>query len=81
MAGKTNDHLETPRWIRSRAALGGACSGVSAHTICRIQDLAPESGIPIIALNDSGGSRVEERLRRLAGEVLREHHDPLQVRP
>jgi acetyl-CoA carboxylase carboxyltransferase component len=52
--------------------LGGSFSQVQAQKICRIQDLAMESGIPLIGLNDSGGARIQEGIRSLAayGEVF-----------
>lgn len=52
--------------------LGGSFSQVQAQKINRIQDLALESGIPIVGLNDSGGARVQEGVRSLAayGEVF-----------
>ncbi len=52
--------------------LGGSFSEVQSHKISRIQDLALESGIPIIGLNDSGGARIQEGVRSLAayGEVF-----------
>src|SRR5512137_758630 len=52
--------------------LGGSFSEVQAHKICRIQDLALESGVPLIGLNDSGGARIQEGVRSLAayGEVF-----------
>jgi acetyl-CoA carboxylase carboxyltransferase component len=52
--------------------LGGSFSEVQAHKICRMQDLALESGIPLIGLNDSGGARIQEGVRSLAayGEVF-----------
>jgi acetyl-CoA carboxylase carboxyltransferase component len=52
--------------------LGGSFSEVQSNKICRIQDLALESGIPCIGLNDSGGARIQEGVRSLAayGEVF-----------
>lgn len=52
--------------------LGGSFSQVQAQKITRLQDLALESGIPIVGLNDSGGARVQEGVRSLAayGEVF-----------
>ncbi len=47
--------------------LGGSFGQVQANKICRIQDLAIEAGIPLIGLNDSGGARVQEGVRSLAG--------------
>ena len=35
--------------------VGGSFSEVQANKICRLQDVALESGIPMIGLNDSGG--------------------------
>jgi acetyl-CoA carboxylase carboxyltransferase component len=52
--------------------LGGSFSTVQSNKICRIHDLAIESGIPLIGLNDSGGARIQEGVRSLAayGEVF-----------
>src|SRR5205823_7494018 len=52
--------------------LGGSFSEVQSNKICRIQDLALASGIPLIGLNDSGGARIQEGVRSLAayGEVF-----------
>jgi acetyl-CoA carboxylase carboxyltransferase component len=52
--------------------VGGSFSEVQANKICRIQDVALESGIPMIGLNDSGGARIQEGFRSLAayGEVF-----------
>jgi acetyl-CoA carboxylase carboxyltransferase component len=52
--------------------LGGSFSEVQSHKISRIQDLALQSGIPLIGLNDSGGARIQEGVRSLAayGEVF-----------
>ena len=47
--------------------MGGSFSEVQSHKICRIQDVALESGIPLIGLNDSGGARIQEGVRSLAG--------------
>jgi acetyl-CoA carboxylase carboxyltransferase component len=52
--------------------LGGSFSEVQSQKICCIQDLALESGIPLVGLNDSGGARIQEGVRSLAayGEVF-----------
>jgi len=52
--------------------LGGSFSSVQSQKICRLQDLALESGIPLLGLNDSGGARIQEGVRSLAayGEVF-----------
>lgn len=46
---------------------GGSLSRTQADTICKIMDLAAHSGIPIIALNDSGGARIQDGIDSLAG--------------
>ena len=52
--------------------LGGSFSRVQANKVSRIQDLALESGVPIVGLNDSGGARIQEGVASLAayGEVF-----------
>lgn len=63
--------------------LGGSFSQVQAQKINKIQDLALESGIPIIGLNDSGGARVQEGVRSLAayGEVFKRNVEASGVIP
>ncbi len=46
---------------------GGSLSETHAEKICRIMDLAMENGAPLIGLNDSGGARIQEGVRSLAG--------------
>jgi len=52
--------------------LGGSFSAVQSQKICRITDLAMESGVPLVGLNDSGGARIQEGVLSLAayGEVF-----------
>ncbi|OIO88081.1 MAG: methylmalonyl-CoA carboxyltransferase [Anaerolineae bacterium CG2_30_64_16] len=52
--------------------LGGSFSQVQAQKICKIMELAQESGIPVIGLLDSGGARIQEGVRSLAayGELF-----------
>jgi acetyl-CoA carboxylase carboxyltransferase component len=52
--------------------LGGSFGVVQSNKICRVQDLARESGIPLVGLNDSGGARIQEGVASLAayGEVF-----------
>jgi acetyl-CoA carboxylase carboxyltransferase component len=52
--------------------LGGSFSTVQSNKISRIADLALESGVPLIGLNDSGGARIQEGVASLAayGEVF-----------
>ncbi|MDR0371528.1 MAG: acyl-CoA carboxylase subunit beta [Prevotellaceae bacterium] len=46
---------------------GGALSETYAKKICKIMDMAMELGAPVIGLNDSGGARIQEGVRSLAG--------------
>ncbi len=52
--------------------LGGSFSEVQSQKVCRIMELAQESGIPVIGLLDSGGARIQEGVRSLAayGELF-----------
>ncbi len=46
---------------------GGSLSESNAQKICKIMDLAMRAGAPVIGLNDSGGARIQEGVRSLAG--------------
>jgi propionyl-CoA carboxylase beta chain len=46
---------------------GGSLSETHAQKICRIMDLAMKAGAPVIGLNDSGGARIQEGVKSLAG--------------
>ena len=46
---------------------GGALSETYAKKICKVMDMAMQMGAPIIGLNDSGGARIQEGVRSLAG--------------
>ncbi len=46
---------------------GGSMSEANAGKICRLMDQALENGCPVIGLNDSGGARIQEGVRSLAG--------------
>ncbi len=46
---------------------GGSMSETNALKICRLMDLALENGCPVIGLNDSGGARIQEGVKSLAG--------------
>ncbi len=47
--------------------LGGTFSEAQALRVCRLMDAALASGLPVIALNDSGGARIQEGAWSLAG--------------
>ncbi|HLB46105.1 MAG TPA: acyl-CoA carboxylase subunit beta [Anaerolineales bacterium] len=47
--------------------LGGSFSEVQGQKVAKIMDLALESGVPMISLNDSVGARIQEGVYSLAG--------------
>jgi len=47
--------------------LGGSLGKTHAKKICKVMDLALQSGCPIIGLLDSGGARIQEGIDSLAG--------------
>lgn len=46
---------------------GGSLSETHAEKICKVMDLAVKVGAPLIGLNDSGGARIQEGVKSLAG--------------
>lgn len=46
---------------------GGSLSETFAAKICKVMDQAMKVGAPIIGINDSGGARIQEGVRSLAG--------------
>jgi len=46
---------------------GGSLGEVMAEKICKVMDLALETGAPVIGLNESGGARIQEGPVSLAG--------------
>ncbi len=46
---------------------GGTLGGMNATKIVKVQQLALKTGAPIIALNDSGGARIQEGVNSLEG--------------
>lgn len=47
--------------------VGGALGEVFARKVCKVMDLAQQAGCPVIGLNESGGARIQEGVRSLAG--------------
>jgi propionyl-CoA carboxylase beta chain len=47
--------------------MGGSLSRTQADKICKVMDMARKNGAPLIALNDSGGARIQEGVASLAG--------------
>jgi propionyl-CoA carboxylase beta chain len=46
---------------------GGSLSETQAEKICKLMDSATKVGVPVIGLNDSGGARIQEGVKSLAG--------------
>lgn len=46
--------------------MGGSVSEAVGKKICKVMDLAMKSGSPLIAINDSGGARIQEGVLSLA---------------
>ncbi|MEK6629047.1 MAG: acyl-CoA carboxylase subunit beta [Bdellovibrionota bacterium] len=46
---------------------GGSMSRTQANKICKVMDLALKNGAPFIAINDSGGARIQEGIESLGG--------------
>ncbi len=46
---------------------GGSLSETFAQKICKIMDQAMKVGAPVIGMNDSGGARIQEGVKSLAG--------------
>ncbi len=46
---------------------GGSLSETFAQKICKIMDQAMKVGAPVIGINDSGGTRIQEGVKSLAG--------------
>jgi acetyl-CoA carboxylase carboxyltransferase component len=58
-----------PVYIYSQdfTVFGGTVSEIASQKICKIMDLAAESGVPVIGLLDSGGARIQEGVDSLIG--------------
>ncbi|HEY79889.1 MAG TPA: acyl-CoA carboxylase subunit beta [Anaerolineae bacterium] len=63
----TIDGRQVAVYAQDFTVLGGTFSEMHARKIVQLQDLALEAGIPIIGLMDSGGARIQEGVRGLAG--------------
>ena len=46
---------------------GGTLSATGAQKIVKVQELALKNGAPVIALNDSGGARIQEGVGSISG--------------
>ncbi len=60
-------------FAQDRTILGGSLGQAHAEKIARLQDLALRTGAPLVAINDSGGARIQEGVDALGGygEIFR----------
>ncbi len=60
-------------FAQDRTILGGSLGAAHAAKIARLQDMALRTGAPFIAINDSGGARIQEGVEALGGygEIFR----------
>ncbi len=63
--------------------MGGSLGEAHAKKICQIMDKAIQVGAPLIAVNDSGGARIQEGVDSLAGygEIIQRNIDASGVIP
>jgi propionyl-CoA carboxylase beta chain len=54
-------------FVQDFTVFGGSLSETNAAKIVKIMDMAMKVGAPVIGLNDSGGARIQEGVRSLAG--------------
>ena len=64
--GKVNERLAFV-FAQDFTVFGGTLSLTVAEKICKVMELAMKNGAPIIGINDSGGARIQEGVRSLAG--------------
>ncbi len=54
-------------FVQDFSVFGGSLSRTNANKIIKVMDLALKNGAPIVGLNDSGGARIQEGVKSLAG--------------
>ncbi|MFL2761913.1 MAG: acyl-CoA carboxylase subunit beta [Dehalococcoidia bacterium] len=54
-------------YAQNFSVFGGSLSQIAAKKICKIMDLSIQNGSPCIGLIDSGGARIQEGIKSLAG--------------
>jgi len=64
--GKINNRL-TFTSSQDFTVFGGSLSEVASKKICKVMDLAADSGVPFVAVLDSGGARIQEGTDSLEG--------------
>ncbi|MEA3200360.1 MAG: methylmalonyl-CoA decarboxylase subunit alpha [Thermoplasmata archaeon] len=62
---------------------GGSLGSAQARKICKIMEQAIATGVPLVALNDSGGARIQEGVAALGGygDIFQRHVDASGVIP
>ena len=62
---------------------GGSLGSAQARKICKIMEQAIATGVPLVALNDSGGARIQEGVAALGGygDMFQRHVDASGVIP
>jgi len=60
-------------FAQDRSVMGGSLGEAHAQKICRIMDMAHNAACPLVAINDSGGARIQEGIDSLGGygEIFR----------
>jgi acetyl-CoA carboxylase carboxyltransferase component len=61
------DNRQVSVFAQDFTVFGGSMSEANALKVCRLMDQALENGCPVIGLNDSGGARIQEGVKSLAG--------------
>ena len=64
--GKINNRLAFA-FSQDFTVFGGSLSEVASEKICKVIDLAAKSGVPFVAVLDSGGARIQEGADSLKG--------------
>lgn len=64
--GMINGRL-THAFAHDFTVFGGSASEANSKKICKVMDAAMKLGTPMVGLNDSGGARIQEGVRSLAG--------------
>jgi acetyl-CoA carboxylase carboxyltransferase component len=63
----TIDGRRVVAFAQDPTVFGGALGEAHAAKISKVMDLAGQSGIPVVGLNDSGGARIQEGVASLGG--------------
>ncbi len=61
------DNRQVYVFAQDFTVFGGSMSEANALKVCRLMDQALENGCPVLGLNDSGGARIQEGVKSLAG--------------